>query len=268
MKRRPRARRAFVGVTAAIGLLAARERADAAGLRGFLAVQGDRVLASEQAEQLFTPASVQKLVVATAALHYLGYGRQIETVVRARGAIADGVLRGDLVLEAAGDPTWSATFFPGDTDAPFRALAEQVRRAGVGRVEGDLAVDLSRFPGRRAPVSRSQTEMGLGFGAPISGLAVDENTAEVRIASGKRIGEPASVTTSAPVDLHNDTVTVAATRHGKGSVEFLPQWGEGAIRVRGEYPISEAPYAVRVSLPAPERTAAERLRDALTRAGV
>src|SRR5215470_5090222 len=90
------------------------------GLRGWLAMQGDRVVASEQADQLFTPASVQKLVVATAALHWLGHDRQIETVVRARGAIDSGVLRGDLVLEAAGDPTWSTTFFPVDAQAPFR----------------------------------------------------------------------------------------------------------------------------------------------------
>ena len=120
--------------------------------------------------------------VAAAALHYLGHEHQIETVLRADGPIGDGVLRGNLVLEAAGDPTWSRIFFEADPDAPFRALAEEVRRACVARVDGDLILDLSRFPGRGAPVSRSQMEMGLGFAAPVSGLAVDENTAEVRIA--------------------------------------------------------------------------------------
>ncbi len=172
------------------------------------------------------------------------------------------------MLEAAADPTWSGVFFEDDPEAPFRALAEQVRRAGIARVDGDLVLDLSRFPGRQAPTSRSQMEMGLGFGAPVSGLAVDENTAEIRIAAGRRIGDRASVTGEAGIDLRNDTVTVAATRHGKGSVEFLPQWGDGSIRVRGEYPLSEAPYAVRVSLPAPERVVGERLRDQLRRAGV
>ena len=40
------------------------------------------------------------------------------------------------------------------------------------------------------------------------------------------------------------------------------------MRVRGEYPISETPYSVRVSLPAPERVVGERLRDQLrTRGG-
>jgi D-alanyl-D-alanine carboxypeptidase/D-alanyl-D-alanine-endopeptidase (penicillin-binding protein 4) len=111
-------------------------------------------------------------------------------------------------------------------------------------------------------------EMGLGFAAPVSGLAIDENTAEIRIAAGRRVGDRAAVTTDSGIDLRNDTVTVAATRHGKGSVEFLPQWGDGSIRVRGEYPLSEAPYTVRVSLPSPERVAGERLRDQLRRAGV
>ena len=240
----------------------------AEGMRGLLVMRGDRVIAEERTDQLFVPASVQKLVVAAAALHYLGHDHQIETVVRADGSIGNGVLRGDLVLEAAADPTWSAVFFDDDPDAPFRALAEQVRRAGIARVDGDLVLDLSRFPGRQAPTSRSQMEMGLGFGAPVSGLAIDENTAEIRIAAGRRVGDRASVTSDAGIDLRNDTMTVAATRHGKGSVEFLPQWGDGSIRVRGEYPLSEAPYTVRVSLPAPERVVGERLRDHLRRAGV
>jgi len=265
VERTRRCRRGLAALLLAAAL-AAPSRGE--GMRGYLAMQGDRVLAAEGADRLFTPASVQKIVVAAAALHYLGHDRQIETVVRARGPLQGGVLHGDLVLEAAGDPTWSRTFFPDDPEAPLRALAEQVRGAGVTRVDGDLAIDLSRFPGRRTPASRSQTELGLAFGAPVSGLAVDENVADIRIAPGRRVGERAAVTTTAAVELHNDTVTVSAARHGKGSVEFLPQWGDGAIRVRGEYPSSEPPYTVRVSLPSPERTAGERLREHLRRAGV
>ena len=262
------ARAAILRLAASAAVAALAAPAWAEGMRGLLVMRGDRVLAEERADQLFVPASVQKLVVAAAALHYLGHDHQIETLIRADGPIGDGVLRGDLVLEAAADPTWSGVFFEDDPEAPFRALAEQVRRAGIARVDGDLVLDLSRFPGRQAPSSRSQMEMGLGFAAPVSGLAVDENTAEIRIAAGRRVGDRAAVTSDAGIDLRNDTVTVAATRHGKGSVEFLPQWGDGSIRVRGEYPLSEAPYAVRVSLPAPERVVGDRLRDHLRRAGV
>ncbi len=261
-----KALRAAILLAAALNLAAAPAWGE--GMRGLLVMSGDRVIAEEGADQLFVPASVQKLVVAAAALHYLGPDHQIETVIRADGPITGGVLRGDLVLEAAADPTWSAVFFANDFEAPFRALAEQVRRAGIARVDGDLVLDLSRFPGRQAPASRSQMEMGLGFGAPVSGLAVDENTAEIRIAAGRRVGDRASVTSDAGVDLRNDTTTVAATRHSKGSVEFLPQWGDGSIRVRGEYPLSEAPYTVRVSLPAPERVVGAQLREQLSRAGI
>jgi D-alanyl-D-alanine carboxypeptidase/D-alanyl-D-alanine-endopeptidase (penicillin-binding protein 4) len=263
---RPGTKAVWIAVLCVVALRVEPSRGER--MRGLLVVAGDRTVAQDRADQLFTPASLQKLVVVTAALHYLGHDRQIETVLRADGPIGDGALRGDLVLEAAGDPTWSSVFFPEDPSAPFRALAEQVHRAGIARVEGDLVLDLGRFPGRRAPSSRSQLEMGLAVGAPVSGLAIDENTAEVRIAAGGRIGERASVTSKTGIDLRNDTTTVDGTRHGKGSVEFLPVWGDGTVRVVGEYPISEPAYSVRVSLPAPERVVGERLREHLRAAGV
>ena len=239
----------------------------AESLRGYLVVQGDRVLAAENPDLLFTPASVLKLVVASAALHHLGADYSVRTEVRVQAPIVDGVLRGDLVLLAAGDPSWSEEFFEEGAETPISRLAEQV--AGeVEVIEGDLVVDLHRFPGRRHAPSRPQIELGVGFAAPTAGLALEASAFEVRIAPGSRVGAPGLVSTGAAVELVNEILTVASSRDGRGNVDFLPEWGSPRVRVKGEYPISEGSYRVVTSHPAPELHVGERLRHHLVEAGV
>ena len=75
------------------------------GFRGYLAARGDKVLGEENAKRLFVPGSVQKLLVSAAALHYLGPEYRVTTPLTALGEISGGVLAGDLVARAAGDPS-------------------------------------------------------------------------------------------------------------------------------------------------------------------
>ena len=244
------------------------------GDTGYLAVRGDVVLAARSAERLFTPASVQKLLVSATALHHLGADFRVVTELRAAAAPTAGIVDGDLVVGAAGDPTWSARFFPDDPRIPLRRLAERLREAGVRRVKGDLVVDLSRFPGRRAPSSRAVGEVAYGWAAPTSALAVDDNLLTVHIAPGARVGD-AGRAELAPLDrvatpwsVENRIRTAPRERHERGTVDFLPRWGERHLVVEGEYPISEPGYRVEASIPAPELRAAEVLGAVLAEAAI
>lgn len=256
---------ALLVVLATAGLGAA---ARAQGFEGHLVMRGDRVLAEADADRLFTPGSVQKLVVAAAALSRLGPEYRTTTRLASAAEQRGGILAGDLVLAAGGDPSWSHDFFERDSEEPLAELATALQARGVRRVQGDLVVDVARFPGRRYAAERPLAELGVGLAAPVAGVALDRGTFRVRIAPGSRIGEPASVRSDAPVKLINRTVTVGAERDGKGSVEFLPRWDEDAIVVRGEYPISEGPYRVDASQPSPETYVGERLRAHLARLGI
>jgi D-alanyl-D-alanine carboxypeptidase/D-alanyl-D-alanine-endopeptidase (penicillin-binding protein 4) len=111
----------------------------AGGASGALAVDLDsgRTIYSLRATTRRMPASVQKLYTSVAALRQLGPSGSLSTSVLADAPpSASGVVRGDLYLRGAGDPTFD-TF-----DAGF--LAQQVADAGVvevtGRVRGDETV--------------------------------------------------------------------------------------------------------------------------------
>jgi serine-type D-Ala-D-Ala carboxypeptidase/endopeptidase (penicillin-binding protein 4) len=102
---------------------------------------GRTVFARHQALGL-VPASNQKLAVAYAALGVLGPTYRIETVVYGEGELVGATWKGDLVLKGFGDPTL--------TRGDLRALAFQLRAAGIRRVAGGIEADESYFDSRRA----------------------------------------------------------------------------------------------------------------------
>ena len=237
-------------------------------LRGVLAVRSGRVVARENAGNLFVPASVVKLVVAAAALHHLGPDHRRETTLVVSGAPEDGELSGDLVVRAAGDPTWNDAF---DREAPYAALrdlAAQVRGRGIRRVGGALVVDASLFAGPAVPPSWTAADRSLWYGAPVSALAIDENALLVRLAPGRAAGAPARVSAPAWFPIVNRTVTVGSERQGRGTVLFVPSTAGQGLVVEGEYPLGEPAYAVRASVPAPDEHAGRALLAALADAGV
>lgn len=241
------------------------------GFRGYVAMRGGQVLAEENADHFFTPASVNKLFVAAAALERLGPEFRVETEVAVLGELARGELAGDLVVRAAGDPTWNSRFYGGKGLTPLDDLVRQLAAAGVHRVKGRLWVDASRFPGRASPATRAIAEAPLGYGAPTSGLAVDENTVKVEIAPGKDKGAAASARfagQSYGLELRSEMTTAGRERDGKGTVEIQPVWLERKITLRGEYPVSEPPYKLDLAVPDGDWHAGIALREALGRAGI
>ena len=241
--------------------------------RGYLAVRllggGEHeVLDEMNAHGLFVPASVLKVVTVAAALEHLGAEYQWHTRLTSDGARDGGVLRGDLVVEPGADPTWGADFFDGGSGPPLDTLARQVRAQGLTRISGDLVVDTSRFPGRAYPTDRTYGDLPYRHGTPPAALAVDQATITVRVSAGPAVGEPAQITVPDGVEVINNTTTVGRARHGSGTLDFVPVWGTNMLLLRGEYPISETPFIVSASDPAPELRVARRLREALAEVGV
>ena len=257
-------------------LIGAGAAAQTNGLDGVYAVrglEGLEVLEANGAELLFTPASVQKLIVGAAVLHYLGPEHQVSTHVSSAAElvpIEEGGYRlaGDLVVEGGADPTWNRRHHPQDARAPLRQLARDLVALGLRQVDGDLVIDGSRFPGRRYPEGWPESDTAFSWGAAPSAIAIDENVVWVSVSAGRTVGEPARVDGEDEVEWVNQTTTVGRERHGRGTLAFQPIWGQPRVVVRGEYPISEPAFGVRLASPNPEERAGAALAQALERAGI
>src|SRR6185436_5444871 len=81
-----------------------RSAADIAVSVCVLDLQERRELCALEAERSLAPASNMKLVTTAAALVLLGPDMEFLTRVEAGGPLEDGVLHGDLIVRAGGDP--------------------------------------------------------------------------------------------------------------------------------------------------------------------
>ena len=124
---------------------AALRNSTARALATHVVVDGAGTVHARNATAALPPASTEKNFVGYTALERLGADSRFVTEVRATVAPDErGVVAGDLVLVADGDPTLKG--------AHLTELAVQLRQAGVQHVTGTLFGDDSKYDrARRAP---------------------------------------------------------------------------------------------------------------------
>ncbi len=155
------ARRALPGVAE---LLA---RADLGGKLGYVVADAASGAVLEARNPLLPlpPASVAKVATAAYALETLGANYRFSTRLLARGAVADGRLEGDLILQGGGDPML--------TTEGVSELARALKSAGIREISGRFLVDSSALPYLRA-IDPEQPEH-LGYNPSVCGLNLNYN---------------------------------------------------------------------------------------------
>lgn len=175
----------------------------------FYSLDKKKVIYSQNADKFFVAASTTKLITSGSALELLGPDYQFHTKIYRTGEIdKDGILQGDLILVASGDPNLSGRIQPdktlafenedhsyggdesrgiGDPLMVIRELAGQIAEHHIKRVAGRVLVDASLFP---------QGDRELGTGVVMSPIVVNDNVVDVLITPGASEGAPAEMRTS------------------------------------------------------------------------
>jgi serine-type D-Ala-D-Ala carboxypeptidase/endopeptidase (penicillin-binding protein 4) len=97
-------------------------------------------LVSIGSERSVRPASNMKLATSAAALVTLGGDWQFTTAFEAGGPIEHGVLKGDLIVRAGGDPLYDEGRH-GDVAHLLAPVVRELAAQGITRVTGDLVLD-------------------------------------------------------------------------------------------------------------------------------
>ena len=233
-----------------------------------VAVRTGETLYERNAEKAFTPASTMKLVTGAVALEALGPEYRYRTRFLAAGPVQDGVLRGDLVVRGAGDPTFSGRFLPNPRDA-MRAWADSLRARGITRVAGGIIGVDSAFAGAPVGLGWAWDDLGAGYAAELGALQFNEGVIRVQVMPSGTPGAPAVVVLDPAtqfVRVENAATTAPPGTPARIDVERDPA-GPG-IAVRGVVP-ADTPLVVRtVAVRDPTDYFLSVLRETLRESGV
>jgi D-alanyl-D-alanine carboxypeptidase/D-alanyl-D-alanine-endopeptidase (penicillin-binding protein 4) len=126
------------------------------------------------------PASVLKVLTATALFHHARPDEPVPTTVVAAAGPADGVIDGNLWLVGGGDGLLTTDGYKAalrdqeQTIVRFGELADAVRARGVTEVRGDIVGDDSRYDGARFVESWPERYRGQETVGPLSALMVND----------------------------------------------------------------------------------------------
>ena len=101
------------------------------------AVDSSYPLVSWRSHTKRLPASVIKLLTIYSSLLSLGYNYRWETQFYHTGRIKNGILRGNLIVKASGDPTLD--------NEDLDDIVSQIKSSGIRRIIGNIVIDRTLF---------------------------------------------------------------------------------------------------------------------------
>ena len=172
-----------------------------AGARSCLAVyEGTRPVLLRRPDEALTPASTQKVLVATAALSVLGPDFRFETKVVAESRPRDGAV-GTLWLVGSGDPTLATPEYAQWLKdrpryqlrqvTPLAALADGLAAAGVRTVAGGVVGDDSRYDRARTVPTWKPSYIAANEVGPLGALLVNDGFTVFDQPIAQRAADPA-----------------------------------------------------------------------------
>jgi len=213
---------------------------------------------------LLVPASIVKLLSVATAVDAVGWDYRFTTTLGVSGAVTDGALHGDLVVDGSGDPSLGGR---GGDD--IGVLVDAIMTTGIRKIEGRIVGRDDAIEDARPALAWAWDDLGYPTGALFGALNYAENRTVVTIAAAAEAGRPGTVSVDPMAQgrpIVNRTVTVA-----RGATQFVwPEQrpGETALTIAGTVAIGGTPARLNISAGNPTSWFASVLRNRLIAAGV
>ena len=171
---------------------------------GIMAVslETGEILYEKNPDEPLIPASTNKLFTTYAAFKKLRPTTTFKTTVFATGPIHDGELAGDLYIKGGGDPSL--------VSERLWMLINELMRAGIRKVSGNLVADSSYFDTETTPESRPKYLKDQAYNSPVGALSFNFNTTTIYVKPGDAPGST-PIVYSDPENSYIDIVNQATT---------------------------------------------------------
>ena len=232
-------------------------------------VDSGEILFQRNAERLMMPASNMKILTLAAAAQTLGWDYRFITTLETTAVVESGVVRGDVIVRGNGDPTINTR--EKRAAAVFDQWAQALRDAGITAIDGRVIGDDQAFDDEGVGPGWSWDYLEAGYASPIGALQYNENTAEITIAPGAAVGDPAVVTMAAGtgLTLSNRATTIEAGAGGpRVSVNVHRRIDRPEIELTGTVGMGVVPSRRTIAVLNPTLYFARAVKDALSSRGI
>ena len=130
------------------------------------------------------PASVMKIVTAASVLSSGDSSARFRTRVTTNGTIENGILKGDIILYASGDPTVESAFFP-STAGITDSIAEKIVSMGVNMINGDVIISYPSWMEEPVPAGWKDTDLIRPYGTGYHAFNYADNRMAIKFPSLK-----------------------------------------------------------------------------------
>jgi len=228
--------------------------------------------------QLFQPASNVKLFTTAAALGLLGEKTTYSTRLMLRGYITGATANGDVELYSDGDAFLSDRAVPYDPkadtftptfsklDALVGQIAEQLQKAGVSSVNGSVQV-LSSLGWQPYGEGWNQDDLPWGYGAPVTGIVLNDNQLKLTITPGQKYADTAEITLT-PSTNYFKVINSVQTLDAKQPFNIHVEQDCCTLRVFGFAPLGSKPDVEQIAVQTPPFFAAKTLKTLFEQHGI
>lgn len=233
------------------------------------AVTKDAHLFRYNENKRFVAASNMKLYTSASALLSLSPDFTYETKLATDGVITQGVLKGNLIIIASGDPTISGYFNNNNPTQVFENWADILIQKGIFKIEGDIVVDNSIFNDNQFGAGWHWDDMLNCYSAPKDAFSFNNNCIAITISPGNETDIPALI----EIEPRTNYVLVSGkvTTTSKGSkasigTEYIDN--SNRIAVSGNIPLDHKKITKYMAIKKPADFGAYVFREILVNKGL
>lgn len=231
------------------------------------------VIIEKDKNRRMSPASTLKLLTTYAAMDILGVDHRFTTKIGYAGELDEnGLLIGDIVVQAGGDPALGADDFMNDygNGAPIeRQVAIAIKQAGISSIEGRIIIDETIYEGIDVPDEWTWQDMGNYYAAGAHALTFKENMFKVDFRSSSKPGvltEIENITPSIPdLDIKNH-VESASIRSDQAFFYSSPD--SDILKMYGKIPVNQKQFEVKGAMPNPALVFRQAIKKQLVNSGI
>jgi serine-type D-Ala-D-Ala carboxypeptidase/endopeptidase (penicillin-binding protein 4) len=209
------------------------------------------------------PASTQKVITTVTAFELLGNDYRYKTELGYNGNIEKGVLSGDLVITASGDPTFGSWRW-GST-RPDSVLGEfmlALKKKKISKIKGKVFINAPKFSFQTTPDGWIWQDIGNYYGAGVWGINWRENQYDLVLKAGNKVGEETEIVETIPelqgVILHNQVKTAKKGTGDNAYIYMAPYSISGFTD--GTIPLGEKRFIISGATPNPPEQFASELK--------